>query len=272
MGLNISTRPLSHEEQKLYLYLESTGTNVFQVSEIDLQRLELNMDYLYVLVNRLEKKGWIRGVGKGVYLRLPASTALEGKAYLEDPLEVGLKMYPGYLAFQSALRVHGLSEYEPFTVFVATKNKSETVPLLEHYEIKAVKLGRRFTGFEKKGKYAVSTRAKTFFDCFSHPQYAGGYSEVLKSLHMAGQINWNEMRKYLEDFGSSSMCQKIGYLVSLLGKTQYQAPGEFLEYLNGRIKNKTRLDFSLKGGIYDKEWMVIDNIGKEKLLSWWYNG
>jgi predicted transcriptional regulator of viral defense system len=47
---------------------------------------------------------------------------------------------------------------------------------------------------------------------------------------------------------------------------------DFLEYLKSRIKNKTRLDFSLKGGEYNKEWMVIDNIGKKKLLSWWYNG
>ena len=273
MDINLAVKPLSHEEQKFYLYLESIGKNSFKVSEIDVKKLGLSKDYLYVVINRLEKKGWITGVGKGVYLRLPASTALEGRAYLEDPFEVGLKMYPGYLAFQSALRIHGLSEYEPFTVFVATTSKSETASLLEHYEVKAVKLGRRFAGFEEKGKYKVSTKAKTFFDCFYHPQYAGGYPEVLKSLHLAEGIDWTEMERHLDGFGSSSVCQKIGHMLSLLHKeTGYELPADFLEYLKSRIKNKTKLDFALKGGRYIKEWMVMDNIGERRLLSWWHNG
>lgn len=44
-------------------------------------------------------------------MRLSASTTLEGKVYLEDPFGVALKMYDEYLAFQSAIKIHGLSEY-----------------------------------------------------------------------------------------------------------------------------------------------------------------
>ena len=62
MNLNLSTKPLSHEEQKFYLYLESMGKNSFKVSEIDNKRLGLSKDYLYVVINRLEKKGWVTGV------------------------------------------------------------------------------------------------------------------------------------------------------------------------------------------------------------------
>jgi predicted transcriptional regulator of viral defense system len=272
MELKLSTKPMSHEEQKIYLYLESIEKNTFKVSELDAKKFGMVPSYLYVLMGRLEKKGWITRVGKGVYLRLPAATAVGGKVYLEDPFEVALKMFKGYLAFQSALKVHGLSEYEPFTIYVATKTKSETVSLLKHYEIKAIKFGKRFTGFEKTGKYTVSTKAKTFFDCFYHPNYAGGYAEVLKSLHTAGTIDWKEMEKYLEKFGSSSVCQKIGYLISLLKETEYEQPQDFIDYLKGRIGNKTKLDFSQSGGSYNKEWMIIDNIGKKKLLSWWYDG
>ena len=110
MRLKLSTKPMSHE-QKLYFYLESKGKNLFKVSEIDAKKLGLKKSYLYVLIDRLEKKGWITGIDKGVYLRLPASTTLEGKVYLEDPFGVALKMYDEYLAFQSAIKIHGLSEY-----------------------------------------------------------------------------------------------------------------------------------------------------------------
>lgn len=272
MALKLTTKPLSHQEQKLYLYLESIDKNTFKVSELNRKKIGLDANYLYVLLDRLEKKGWLKSVGKGVYLRLPASTAVVGRAYLEDPLDVAQKMFDGYIAFQSALKVHGLSEYEPFTIYVATKEKSQTLPLLQHYEVKAVKFGRRYFGFEKKGKYTVSTLAKTFFDCLYHPQYAGGYSEVLKSLHTAEKIDWKELELYLEKFGSSSMCQKIGYLLSTLEETEFANHQDFVKYLRGRIKNKTKLDFSQSGGTYNKEWMIIDNIGKKNLLSWWYNG
>lgn len=56
MRLKLSTKPMSHE-QKLYLYLESKGKNLFKVSEIDAKKLGLKKSYLYVLIDRLEKKG-----------------------------------------------------------------------------------------------------------------------------------------------------------------------------------------------------------------------
>lgn len=272
MGLKLATAPLGREEQKLYSYLEAMDKNSFKVSEIDAPGLGVGRDYLYVLVGRLARKGWLTRVGKGVYLRLPACTALDGGAYLEDTFEVGMKMFRGYVAFHSALRVHRLSEHQPFTIFMATRGRSETVPLLRYYEVKAVKLGRRFTGFTEEGKYVVSTKAKTFFDCFEHPQYAGGYPELLKCLFAAGGVDWKEMEAYVSAFGSSSLCQKMGYLLSMMGETGFEVPGDFLEYLRGRVRNKTRLIHALRGGRYARDWMVMDNIGRESLLSWWHHG
>ncbi len=275
MSLKFTTEPLSHTEQKLYLYLESEGKNAFRVGELKDKGLGLSMAHLYVLLGRLEEKGWITSVGKGVYLRLPASSAVDGKTYLEDPFEVALKLYPknAYLAFLSALKVHGLSEYEPFTIFVATEARSETLSLLEQYEVKAVKFGRRFTGYEKKNGYTVSTVPKTFFDCFYRPRYAGGYPEVLKSLHSCENLGWREFLSYLKRFGSSSFCQKVGYMLSLLESAEYTVPEHVVDYLKSRVKTKTRLDTRIsRGGKLVREWLVIDNIGKQRLLEWWYRG
>lgn len=275
MPLKFTTEPLSHAEQKLYLYLESTGKNAFTIGELKQSDLGFSTIHLYALLSRLKRKGWITSVGKGVFLRLPASSAIDGRAYLEDPFEVALKLFPenAYLAFLSALKIHNLSEYEPFTIFVATKSKSETLELLEQYEVKAVRFGRRFTGYERKDRYTVSTIAKTFFDCFYHPQYAGGYSELLKSLHSCEDPGWKEFRSYLERFGSSSLCQKIGYLLSLLSNTGYAVPENLMDYLKSRVKTKTKLDYHIrKGGKLVKEWRVSDNIGRRRLLEWWYSG
>ena len=275
MQKKFTTRPLSHREQELYLVLESEGRNVFRVRDLKEFKLPFSYEHVRVLVQRLEGKGWLTPLGKGVYLRLPASTVLKGRAYLEDPFKVGLTLFDGYLAFQSALKVHGLSEYEPFTVYVATRNKSQTVTVLEQYEIRAITFRKRYTGYEKKDGYVVSTVAKTFFDCFFHPQYAGGYPEILKSLHACQSMDWEEFLKYLRKFASDSLCQKIGYLLSLLlSKTKYEVPKKVLSYLKSRAKAgaKTRLDPKRAKGNIVRDWQVYDNIGEGKLLSWWLHG
>jgi len=272
MALKFTTEPLSHLEQKVYLLLESEGVSIFTVEELKKLKLPIKYGHLRVLLHRLEKKGWITSVRKGVYLRLPAVAAKEGKAYVEDPFSVALKIFDGCLAFQSALRVHGLSEYQPFTIFVATKGKSETLNLLEQYDIKVIKLGKRYTGFEKRDGYRVSSLAKTFFDCFYHPQYAGGYPEVLKALHSCEQLNWDEFLSYLKKFASASLCQKVGHLLTLLQETGYKIPEKVIDYLRERVSVKTRLEPKTSGGKLNKEWLVIDNLGREKLLSWWLHG
>ena len=273
MQKKFTTHPLSHAEQRLYLKLEAEGLNIFTIEDVMEFKLGFSREHIHVLLHRLKKKGWITRVGAGIYLRLPASTAMEGRLYLEDPFTVALKLFPGYLAFQSALKIHGLSEYQPFTIFVATKRKSKTVKLADQYEIKAIALKRRFIGYERKEGYTVSTVAKTFFDCFFHPQYAGGLSEVLKSLHSCGVMNWKEFLSHCKRLGSDSFCQKIGYLLALMEKeTGSKVPGSVISYLESRVHTKTLLVPRLKGGQLVKEWLVIDNVGKNKLLSWWLHG
>lgn len=268
-----TTEPLSHAEQRLYLMLEAEGLNVFTIGDLLRIRHGFSREYVHVLVQRLKRKGWITRAGPRVYLRLPASAAVDGKVYLEDPFAVALKLFDGYLAFQSALKVHGLSDYQSFTVFVATKQKSKTVRLLEQYEIKALALKRRFTGYERKSSYVVSTIAKTFFDCFFHPQYAGGLGEVLRSLHSCEAMNWKEFLSYCEGMGSDSFCQKVGYLLTLMQKEAgFHVPDSVIGYLKSRVRVKTRLVSGFKGGKLAKDWLVVDNIGEEKLLSWWLHG
>jgi predicted transcriptional regulator of viral defense system len=272
MKKKFTALPLSHREQQLYLTLESEGQSVFRIRDLKQLGLPFSYGHLRVLVQRLETKGWLTSLGKGVYLRLPASAAVGGKLYLEDPFKVALKLFRGYLAFQSALKIHGLSEYEPFTVYVATRNKSETVALLKQYEIKAITFRSRYEGYEAKGGYTVSTVAKTFFDCFFHPGYAGGYAEVLKALHACDSMDWQEFLKYVKKFASDSLCQKVGYMLSLLAKTDYKVPKRIISYLKSRVSVKTRLDPKRPGGKLVQEWQLYDNAGEQKLLSWWLHG
>jgi len=189
---------------------------------------------------------------------------------IKNPYRIALALFKGYIGFSSALRIYNLLDYEPFTIFIVTETKSMKRSIGE-YTFKSVAMGKRATGITYyKGIY-ISTTAKTFFDCFYKPQYSGGYSTITKALYDA-KLDWNEFIVYFK-LASSSLCQRTGYILELLKNETDKIPEDILDYFRKRVKNNTKLIPSGKSrGQYIKEWMVLDNLGKENILSWWYHG
>ncbi|NJE30337.1 hypothetical protein E3E38_04635 [Thermococcus sp. 18S1] len=215
----------------------------------------------------LSKKGYLTRLKKGLYLVNEGP----GKPSIKNPYRIALALFPGYIAFSSALRLYDLLDYEPFTVFVATPRRSGKRTIGE-YTIKAVALGEKATGMRLKDGIYTSTLAKTFFDCFYKPAYCGGYPEITKALYEAEKLDWDEFLSYFERFASDSLCQRTGYVLELLrNELEADIPEEVLDYLRGRVKSWAKLVPTLPSrGRSIKGWKVIDNIGKEKILGWVY--
>jgi len=189
---------------------------------------------------------------------------------IKNPYRIALALFKGYIGFSSALRIYDLLDYEPFTIFIVTKTKSMKRSIGE-YTFKSVAMDKRATGITYYNGVYISTTAKTFFDCFYKPQYSGGYSTITKALYDA-KLDWNEFIGYFE-LASSSLCQRTGYILELLKNETDKISEEILDYFRKRVKNNTKLIPSGKSrGQYIKEWMVLDNLGKENILSWWYHG
>jgi predicted transcriptional regulator of viral defense system len=189
---------------------------------------------------------------------------------ITDPLAIGSRIFSGYLGFSSALRLYDLLDYEPFTVFVVSAKRSISIQVGE-YSFRCVYMGEKAVGQTLyKGLY-VSTKAKTFFDCFLKPQYAGGYSNIAQALYLNKEIDWEEFRKYFEAYASSSLMQRTGYVLELLkDETGKKVPEKVISFLGSNIGDKTRLvpDTKAKGS-YVASWKLTDNEGKEKIMSWW---
>ena len=215
----------------------------------------------------LSSKGYLHRLKKGVYLvqKKPSDIPVIKNAY-----KIALALFRGYIGFSSALRLYDLIDYEPFTIFVVTGNRSME-KIIGEYTLKYVAMGDKATGMTYYNGVYVSTTAKTFFDCFYKPQYGGGYSTITKALYDA-DIDWNEFLGYF-GLASNSLCQRTGYVLDLLGDATSVVPTDVLDYFKNRIKNNTRLlPSGSSKGKYIKEWMLLDNLGKENILSWWYHG
>ncbi len=256
---------LSKTEQELISVLKSADTVTIQ--EIEGLFPKLSKDMIKKVLSSLVRKGYLYRVRRGIYL----VNEEPGKPLIKNPYQIALMLFPGYIAFSSALRLYDLIEYEPFTVFVATPRKSGKKEIGE-YTIKAVALGDKATGMTLKNGIYTSTLAKTFFDCFYKPSYCGGYSEITKALYEAEKINWNEFLRYFKRFASNSLCQRTGYIIELVKKElKVDVPEDAIEYLRSRVGAWTKLLPTLPSkGKSVREWKLIDNLGKERILGWAY--
>ncbi|NJE26405.1 hypothetical protein E3E22_07190 [Thermococcus sp. MV5] len=256
---------LSRTEQELMNILKSA--EIVSIQEVVDLFPRLSKDMVKKVLSSLVRKGYLYRIEKGLYL----VNEEPGRPLIKNPYQIALVLFPGYIAFSSALRLYGLIEYEPFTIFVATPGKSGKKEIGE-YTIKAVALGKKAVGITLKNGIYTSTPAKTFFDCFYKPSYCGGYSEVTKALYEAEGINWDEFLSYFKRFASNSLCQRTGYILELVKmELKVDIPEEVIEYFKSRVRTWTKLVPTLPSrGKGVREWKVIDNLGKERILGWAY--
>ena len=204
------------------------------------------------VLSSLVRKGHLFRAKRGIYLRCGEPSL----PVIEDPRKLALLLFKGYVAFASALQHWELLEYESFTVFVATRNKSGRREIGE-YLFRAVAMGGRARGMVYDGGIYVSSLEKTIFDCIYKPVHAGGYPLVARAVSDS-RPDWKEVLRWFDMLGSQSLRQRGGYLLSKAGN----APRWLLDRLRYGSEFNVWLDPSAsRRGRFNREWRVMDNVG-----------
>lgn len=216
------------------------------------------------LVSSLKNKGRLYRLKRGLYLVLHDQT-MDSKVLMRSaPL-----VYPGYLAFSSALGVYGLLDYEPFTILISTVDRARIITVGE-YELRYISMGHRSTGSIQKNGIWVSDLEKTIFDCFYKPQYAGGYQNITKALAQVKEIDWDRFLFYVDRYATKPLAQRMGYILEKCRDTfGLETPDHVLKELEDMVHVPARLMPSgLSKGNMDKKWKVLDNVGDEVYFGW----
>jgi len=229
---------------------------------------ELGIGMLYKVLSSLEKKGYLYRLKRNLYL---VQKKTGKNPVIENPYRIALALYKGYIGFSSALRQYDLIEYEPFTIFVVTPKKSASV-YIGNYTIQAVAMGNKTMGLTLHRGIYVSNIEKTFFDCFYKPQYGGGYETITKALYEKKFLKWDSFLEYFKMFASPSLCQRTGYVLDMMSKeTSFRIPNTVIVFFKKRILGKTKLiPTTPSRGKFSAEWKVLDNLGVERMLGWYY--
>ncbi len=254
-------KALTPKEQDIYFTLSNSKNKIFTIDMI--KRFNFD-DYgsLRWLLADMVKKGWLIRIKNGTYyLNEP------GKAGIDDIFKVATYLYNGYLAFSSALYIYNAIAERPYVVYVATRTTSRLRRIGE-IEVRALAIKNRAAGITDYNGYTISTRAKTIYDCFYIPEYAGGYSKVIEAVHNMElkKDEWKEFINYVNSFESDSSKRKIGYMLSIANKVNSVVPESVLRELNNKgaivkLGNGTN-------GRYIKEWKIVDYLGENYLLGW----
>jgi len=175
---------------------------------------------LWVIISRLEKKGWIERIEKGKYIIIPIG-AEKGKYTLNEFVIGSLLVKPYTIAYWSALHYYGLTEQIPNTVFIqtTTRKKNQIIEIFGvRYKIVKIK-ETKFFGIKKtwieETQINITDKEKTIVDCLDKPQYCGGIVEVAKALKN-GNFDKNKLITYVKEFGNSGVIRRLGYLCDLL--------------------------------------------------------
>lgn len=254
---------LSPLEQKIYFAAKNAKDGVVFL-EIMYSWDITDRKTLHSVLSRMVKKGWLMRLRRGVYL-----VCEPGFGTLLSPFVTATYMFPGYVGFSSALYIHKLVDVVPFEVQVATRQESGAKNLGQ-YSFRAIPVGKRHVGSELTNGYLVSTIPKTIYDCLCQPELAGGYPQVLKAIFEAkiSENGWKEFIYYAEKFERSAFYQRLGYLLSILPRKN-KTILKMIAKCRKRIRSKIYL-YKRRKGKYIPEWKLVDDIGKEELLSWWY--
>ncbi|MBI2151252.1 hypothetical protein HYU21_00820 [Candidatus Woesearchaeota archaeon] len=249
---------LSRGEQRLWEYIKDKEIIDSEIVQQIFPEFKANK--INKLLYHLAKKKYLNRARKDLYYN---------QEQLKSYHKLASRIRNGYIGLSSALRYYNLITYEDFTIFVITDKFRKRMDLKgTNYSIEFIPLPDSFTGFEKKDEIYVSSIEKTLFDCLLKPRLIG-MTNISQAFYNA-KIDWPKFISFFKLTPNSSLYQRTGYLLDLMKKkTKLKVPKFVFEFLLKNIKYPVKLIPNKAPSKFNKKWLVEDNLGEDKILSWW---
>jgi predicted transcriptional regulator of viral defense system len=210
---------LSTAESELLTCLAANGKTLFAIAEA--QELWEGSTPIKTVLHRLEKKGWLQRVERGVYLLIPLEAGPE-RTWSESPLVIApYLIQPAAVAYWSALHYWQMTEQIPRTTFVQSTKRKRPVEIQGmRFQFITVKEERFFGVLERTlndKKFYVTDREKTLVDCADRPDLSGGIMQLTQALEAGyAEIEWSKLDAYLKHWQGGAVVKRLGYLVDKL--------------------------------------------------------
>lgn len=253
----VNSDKLNQSPKSLLLALDRNEIEYFSFTNIE-KIIGRRYKNLHRKIFDLHKQGFLMKLENGKYC-LPS---------FNDNFVIGTFLLENSaIAYWSALNYWNLTEQIPNTVFVQSPvfKKSKKIRNVEYKFVKVTE--NKFIGITSVGrvnhKFRITDIEKTLIDCFDLPQYAGGFSELIRAFYEA-KINVTKLTEYAIKVNNLTAMKRISYLAELFEFSGYK---RFHRETQKRLKDKYTYfsPFANKDGKYLSRWKLCLNIEPEKI-------
>jgi len=235
--------------------------NTFTVKDV-LNTNDIQREVLWVILSRLENRGWIERIEKGKYLIIPLG-AEKGKYTLNEFIIGSILVDPHCIAYWSALNHYGYTEQIPQTVFIqsTSRKKKQDIEIFGiRYRIIRLKK-EKFFGVRKEWiedtQINITDKEKTLVDCLDKPQFCGGIIEVAKGLKEM-DFGKKKLIKYAKRIGNSAVMRRLGYISEQMDLD--------IDIPKSKVHNYLFLDPTMpQRGKRSSDWKLIINLNEKEL-------
>lgn len=168
------------------------------------------------LIHYYVQNGKLKRIRRGLYC------VIEDASASPNPYAIAARITrPYYLAYHSALELHGVAYSAARYVYVAS---AKIFPKFRFEEVEYFRLhplnGDLKTGIEERlienTKVRTSDHERTIIDCLDRIGYAGGVEEAIKSLRNFPSVDVEKILAYLAVFKRKILYAKTGWLLELM--------------------------------------------------------
>ncbi len=267
---------MTPREQGVYFSLLNREKVVTTIKQVALDQKISDGNARRVLFS-LARKCILYRIFKGCYVVIPPDMLYDRSSFINDPhiiidqlMEVVNQKY--YVAYQSAMHLHGIAHQIPFTLSVAVLKQRKPLKLGES-RIEFRKVSKRdFFGIQQM-RYSnaflnVSDMEKTILDCVMRYDLCGGMDEVCRAISDAGKkIKSGKLLDYMDKLDCKPVSQRLGFILDKLDQSGYKVDKKLIAGVEKRAGKKTYLldPKSGKKGKASRRWKIIENID---CMSW----
>lgn len=195
----------------------------------------------FLIVNK--KKGIIKQIRRGFYTIKDIKTI--------DGILLTKALYPNaILAFQTALKIHGVQYFETFRAFTCiTKTQ---VRALDHTDIEIKPLQMKIPNFGIEEKEYRNEKIKTtdfeltIIHCIQYPQYALGYENIYKAIFFKKDIDMKKICKYLDKLKDGALAARVIFFLNQINKLDQKILNKY------KPKNKIEFEPGIQNDLFDE--------------------
>lgn len=255
--------------------LASQGTEFFSVG--DLQR-ELGLEPVAAreLARRLAKNGLVRRIRRDLYATVPPADWRKPDAMSANWFRTAAEIVtpaPYFLAYYTAMEIHGMTQHPLRSVFIAVKRQRKAVNA-GNLSFRFITLKpERFFGFketevEQGFSVNVADLERALIDCVDRPELCGGLEEVVRGFARSHQdLDADRLVRYLVRLDQPFLVKRLGFLLEVLGHGDGELLSD-LEKLARGTKRYVLLDKSGRDeGERSRRWGLTVNVDLPRLLN-----